>query len=161
MAKSRGKTDRENLENPFAPGVFEIKGAETLGSQCLVQDHAAHPGKPDERMLFPRDERKRGDGLPGETWRLQASGADEGPQKQTQERLLFSHSFGSPCSPSGLWSFTPQPEIRTQASPAPSGQQAGRSREGKGGELRGQMQKWASEKQVARLYLGCVKTASL
>lgn len=35
---------------------------------------------------------------------------------------------------SGQVSFAPQPEIRSQASPAPAAQQAGRSREGKEGE---------------------------
>lgn len=93
----RKQKTRENLENPFAPRLFEIARAEPPGRQCLVQDCAAHPGKHEERCCFHRQKKTRS----WIAWRLEGSGAAEGPHKQTRQRLL---SFGSLCSSSGLWS---------------------------------------------------------
>lgn len=76
--------NRENLQNPFAPRLFDIAGAETPGSQCQVQDRAVHPGKHEERCCF-RSQKKTGSWI---AWRLEGSGAAEGPHKQTRQRLL-------------------------------------------------------------------------
>lgn len=79
------------------------------------------------------DKRKPGAGLHGVWKTLELPrGHINRPDKDDFSFVPLVHCV--PLLDSGQASFAPQPEIRSQASPAPAAQQAGRSKEGKEGE---------------------------